>query len=359
MDPVNLRDFEALARARLHDSVYGYYAGGSGDETTLAANEAAWRRIALLPRVLVDVAERSTAARVLGADVSMPVVVAPMAFQRLAHGDGELATARAARAAGTVMCLSSLSTTPMEDVVAAASPAPVWFQLYVFRDHDVTESLVRRAEAAGCRALVVTVDAPLLGRRERDVRSGFGLPEGIFVANLVGFGRGELPPEARGSGLATYFEQQLDTSLNWDDLAWLRGLTNLPILLKGVLRSDDARRAVDAGCAGVIVSNHGGRQLDGAVATADALSSIVDAVGGRGEVLVDGGVRRGIDVVRALALGARAVLLGRPVLWGLASRGEAGVARVLELLRAEIDLALALSGCRSPADVDPSLVRRG
>ena len=358
MEPVNLRDFEALARARLADEVYGYYAGGAGDETTLAENEAAWRRVALQPRVLVDVAERSTATRVLDADVSMPVLVAPMAFQRLAHKDGELATARAARTAGTVMCLSSLSTTPMEEVVAAAAPSPVWFQLYVFRDHDVTEALVRRAEAAGCRALVVTVDAPLLGRRERDVKSGFGLPDGMFVANLVGFGRGELPPHARGSGLAKYFEEQLDTSLSWDDVAWLRGLTKLPVLLKGVLRSDDARRAVDAGAAGVIVSNHGGRQLDGAVATADALPSIVEAVGARGDVLVDGGVRRGVDVVRALALGARAVLLGRPVLWGLGARGEAGVARVLELLRAEVDLALALSGCRSPVDVDASLVRR-
>jgi len=358
MEPANLRDFEALARGRLPESVFGYYAGGAGDETTLAENEAAWRRVALQPRVLVDVAERSTATRVLGADVSMPVLVAPMAFQRLAHPDGELATARAARAAGTVMCLSSLSTTPMEEVVAAASPSPVWFQLYVFRDHAVTESLVRRAETAGCRALVVTMDAPLLGRRERDVRSGFGLPDGMFVANLVGFGRGELPPHARGSGLAAYFEQQLDTSLAWEDVEWLRGLTELPVLLKGVLRSDDARRAVDAGAAGVIVSNHGGRQLDGAVATAAALPSIVEAVGARGEVLVDGGIRRGVDVVRAMALGARAVLLGRPVLWGLGAGGEAGVARVLELLRAEIDLALALCGCRSPADADPSLVRR-
>jgi 4-hydroxymandelate oxidase len=294
----------------------------------------------------------------LGCAAAMPALVAPMAFQRLAHADGELATARACRAAGTVMVLSSLSTTPMEDVVAAASPAPVWFQLYVFKDRGATKALVERAAAAGCKALVVTVDAPYLGRRERDVRNRFRLPDGMFVRNLSGFGRDELPAHAAGSGLAKYFEEQLDLTLAWKDIAWLRGITKLPIALKGVLRADDAKRAADAGVAGVIVSNHGGRQLDGAVAAIDALPEIAAAVGRGTEVYVDGGVRRGVDVVRALALGARAVLLGRPVLWGLAADGERGAGRVLELLRAEIDLAMALCGCREVAEVTRDLVGR-
>lgn len=357
MDLVNLHDFEALAREKLSATAYDYFAGGSGDEVTLRANRAALDRIALRPRVMVDVSLRSLACPVLGHDLAMPVLVAPTAFQRLAHPDGELATARAMRSAGTVMVLSSLSTTPMEDVVAAAAPARVWFQLYVFKDRGATKALVQRAEAAGCTALVVTVDAPYLGRRERDVRSRFGLPEGMFVRNLTGFGRSELPPEASGSGLAKYFEDHLDVSLAWPDLGWLRGITKLPVLLKGVLRDDDAVRAVDGGAAGVIVSNHGGRQLDGAVASIDALPAVAAGVGGRAEVLVDGGVRRGVDVVRAVALGARAVLVGRPVLWGLAADGERGAARVLELLRAEIDLAMALSGCRNLAEVTRDLVR--
>ena len=357
---VNLRDFEALARERLDARALGYYAGGAGDEVTVRANEAAWARRTLHYRVLVDVGVRRLETRVLGQPVSMPVLVAPTAFHGLAHPGGECATARAAAAAGTVMILSTLSGTPVEDVVAAAGgPAggAVWFQLYVYKDRGATEALVRRVEAAGCRAIVLTVDAPVLGRRERDVRCAFRLPEGMSVANLAPAGLADLPAAARESGLAAYFAEQLDASVTWADVAWLRSVTRLPLLLKGIVRADDAMRALNHGAAGVVVSNHGGRQLDGAPATADVLPEIAAALAGRGALLVDGGLRRGADVVKALALGAQAVLLGRPVLWGLAVDGEGGVARVLEMMRAELDLAMALCGCPDLAAITPDLVR--
>jgi 4-hydroxymandelate oxidase len=354
--PLNLQEVEAAALAALPQMVRDYFAGGAGDEITLRACRAALERVTLRPRVLVDVSKRSQSVRVLGSEIAAPVLVAPMAFQRLAHDEGEIATARAAKAAGTVMILSTLATCRMEDVVAAAAPSKVWFQLYVFKDRAATQALVERAEKAGCAAIVVTVDAPYLGRRERDVRNRFGLPEGIHIANLTGFGKDELPPQAQGSGLGRYFEEQLDASFSWKDLAWLRKATSLPIVLKGVLRADDAERATDAGVAGLVVSNHGGRQLDGSIASIDALPAVADAAGSSLEVYVDGGIRRGTDVVKALALGARAVLLGRPVLWGLATGGEDGVRNVLSLLSAEIDLAMALCGARTADDVTRDLV---
>ena len=257
------------------------------------------------------------------------------------------------------MILSTLSNTPVEEVVAAAG-GPVWFQLYVYRDRQATEGLVRRAEAAGCRALVLTVDAPLLGRRERDIRNRFQLPPGLSVANLLPEGYGDLPA-AGGSGLAAYVAALLDPALSWRDVAWLRSLTRLPLLVKGIVRPDDALRAADAGAAGVVVSNHGGRQLDTSPATIEVLPEIADALAAHGhrlEVLVDGGVRRGTDVLKALALGARAVLVGRPILWGLATGGAEGAARVLAMLRDELDLALALAGAPTLADVTRDLVRR-
>ncbi len=353
--PINLADLERLAREALSPMAFDYYASGALDEVTLGENEAAWRRLRLHYRVLVDVRQRSLATTVLGADVTLPVLVAPTAFQRLAHPEGEVATARAAGAAGTIMVLSTLATSSIEEVVAAAS-GPVWFQLYVYRDRAATEALVQRAEAAGCQALVLTVDAPLLGRRERDVRNRFALPQGLEVKNLLAAGYAELSATAADSGLATYVASLLDPGLTWDDLAWLRSITRLPVLVKGVVRPDDAVRAVEHGAAGVVVSNHGGRQLDTAPATADVLAPIADAVAGRAELLVDGGIRRGGDVLKALALGARAVLVGRPVLWGLAVGGEAGVRQALDLLRDELDLALALCGCRSVAEATRDLL---
>jgi 4-hydroxymandelate oxidase len=349
---LNLRELEELARQKLSEMAYGYYASGALEGRTLRANEEAWARLALHHRVLVDVSSRDLSTTVLGTPVSMPVLVAPTAFHALACPEGELATVRAAVGAGTVMCLSSLSNTALEEVCAAATssaPGSVWFQLYVYRDRAATAALVARAEAAGAGAIVLTVDAPVLGRRERDVRSEFHLPEGLRIENMSALeGHGEVTLRTASSGLAAYFAEKLDPSLTWKDVEWLRSLTRLPVVVKGIVRPDDAERAVDHGASGIVVSNHGGRQLDGSPATATVLGPIADAVQDRIEILVDGGVRRGTDVLRALALGARAVLVGRPILWGLATAGEAGARAVLETFREELDQAMALSGCPNP-----------
>nr|MDQ3370125.1 alpha-hydroxy-acid oxidizing protein [Myxococcota bacterium] len=314
MEILNLAELETLARARLSQLAWDYYASGADDERCVRRNCEAYERIALHYRVLVDVARRDLETTVLGQRIAMPIAIAPTAFHKLAHRDGELATVRAAGDAGTLFVLSTLSNTAVEDVVAAAT-GPVWFQLYVYRDRAATEALVRRVEAAGCRALVVTVDAPLLGRRERDVKNRFALPPGLEIANLHGLGYARVPVASGESGLAAYFAEMLDPSLTWHAIEWLRSITHLPIVVKGIVRADDAVRAVEHGAAGIVVSNHGGRQLDAAPATIEVLPRIVDAVAGRAELLLDGGVRRGADVVKALALGARAVLVGRPVLW--------------------------------------------
>ena len=354
--PINLLDYETIARDRMDPAAFDYFAGGACDECTLADNCAAFRRVFVRPRILIDVARRDSASTVLGTRVSLPVLLAPTALHRLAHPDGELATARAAAAAGTVFVVSTLSTYSLEDVAAVGGP--LWFQLYVFRDRDVVRDLVARAEDAGYGAIVLTADAPMLGRRERDVRNRFTLPPGIEPRNFA-------PRPTRPEGPATaaayesfvhYVHDRFDESLSWRDVEWLRSLTSLPLVLKGVLTAEDARRSVDAGADAVIVSNHGGRQLDGVLPTIFALADVSEAVGGRVEILMDGGVRRGTDVLKALALGARAVLIGRPYLWGLAADGEAGVRAVLELLRAEVDLAMALSGCPTVASIDRSLV---
>ena len=341
--PINVLEYEGLAQQRLGPTAFDYYVSGAHDEITVGDNRDAFGRIALAYRVLVDVSRRTTATSILGTPVAMPVLVAPTAFHAMACADGELATARAAGTAGTIMMLSSLSNTDVEDVVQAAS-GPIWFQLYVYKDRGATEALVRRAEAAGCAALVLTVDAPLLGCRERDVRNRFHLPQGLQVKNMLAAGYGDVAQPAADSGLASYFASLIDPSLCWDDLAWLASLTRLPLLIKGVVRADDAARAVAAGVAGIVVSNHGGRQLDTSIATIDALPAVVEAVDGRATILVDGGIRRGTDVLKALARGADAVCVGRPVLWGLAADGQAGAEHVLELLRSELDLAMALCG---------------
>jgi len=349
---MDLVELERRARTVLTRDAYDYYAGGADDEVTVADNVAAWSRLRLRPHVLRDVSAITTATTVLGTPVNLPVLVAPMAYQRLATHAGEAATARAAAAAGTVMLVSTLATVSLEDVAAAAPQAPRWFQLYVHRDRGWTEELVRRAAAAGYRALVLTVDLPVLGYRPRDERNAFSLPDGLQMANV---GRTTADTEDM-SALRLYASQEMDAALTPADIEWLRGLVDLPVLVKGVLRGDDARLAVDAGATGVIVSNHGGRQLDGAVSGADALPDVAAAVAGRAEVYVDGGVRRGTDVVKALALGARAVLVGRPLLWGLACGGEQGAVDVLEGLRAELARALALCGTPSPDDVTRDLI---
>ena len=351
MEPVCVADFERLAEERLDPGAFGYYAGGAGDELALTGNVEAWRRLRLRPRVLVDVSEVSTATTVLGAPVSMPVLVAPTAIQRLAHPDGEEGMARAAAASGTLMCLSTLATATPADVAAAAPGGPRWFQLYVFRDRGVTRAFVEQAEEHGFGAIVVTVDAPRLGRRERDFRTGFRVPEEIAVPSMAALGdwAGATPLELLGA---------IDPALAWSDLEELRSLSSLPIVLKGIQTAEDAALAVEHGVDGVVVSNHGGRQLDAVAPTAELLPEVVEEIAGRIEVYVDGGIRRGSDAVKALALGARAVFVGRPALWGLACDGEAGARRVLELLRDEVELALALCGCTSPQEVAPAHLTR-
>ena len=345
MELLNVRDYEAAAEKCLDPGAYGYYAGGAGDEVTLRDNVAAFGRWRLRPRVLVDVGGCTTATTVLGHELSMPLIVAPVAFQRVAHPDGEVGMARAAGAAGTVMCLSTMATaTPAE---VAATGAQRWFQLYVFRDEGVTRELVAQARAHGFTALVLTVDTPVLGRRERDRRTGFTIPDDIVVASL---GSGGLTP------VETF--ALVSPSITWRDVERLAAEAELPVVVKGVLTAEDANLACEHGASGIVVSNHGGRQLDGVAATIDALPEVVEAVGGRVHVLLDGGIRRGADVVKALALGARAVLAGRAPLWGLAVGGEEGARSVLELLGDEIRLALQLVGCPSPAEVTREHVGR-
>jgi isopentenyl diphosphate isomerase/L-lactate dehydrogenase-like FMN-dependent dehydrogenase len=343
--PVNVADYERLAEDALDEGPLGYFAGGACDEITLRENVAAFGRLKLRPRMLVDVSAVSAATTVLGAEVSMPVLVAPTAIQRMCHPDGEAATARAAAAAGTVMTLSTIASATPAEVARAAPDARRWFQLYCFADEGVTRALVEQAVEHGYEALVLTVDAPRAGRRERDLRTAFQVPAEVSVPSVeTALGR------PASLTIAEIFAM-LDLTLTWRDLDRIRGLSDLPLLVKGVLTEEDARLACDAGVAGIVVSNHGGRQLDSVPAAIDALPEVVEAVDGRVEVLVDGGVRRGTDVVKALARGARAVMVGRPVLWGLAVGGEDGVRHVLELLRDEVELALLLCGCPTPADV--------
>jgi 4-hydroxymandelate oxidase len=341
--PLRLEDWEAAAREVLPRDVYDYYAGGAEDEITLADNRAAWREWHFRPRVLVDVTSVDPSIDLLGQRLSHPILVAPTAFQRLAHPDGETATARAARRSGTLLVASTLATTRVEDV-AAAAPGPFWLQVYVFRDRELTSDLVARAVAAGATAVCLTVTVPVQGRRERDIHNHFHLPSGIEMANFAGYRQAAIAERDDASGLEHFIRNEFDASLTWRDLEWLVGVANVPVLVKGVMTADDARIAEDNGAAGVIVSNHGGRQLDGAEPTARALVPVAEAVGDRTAVLVDGGIRRGSDVAKALALGAHAVLIGRPVLWGLVLAGEDGVFTALEHLREELVRTMALLG---------------
>ena len=353
---VSLADYEAQAREVLPKPVLDYYDGGAHDEITLRENRAAFDRIALHYRVLRGTDRCDTSASVLGHPMRVPILVAPVALLGMAHPDGDVAAARATTAAGSIFVLSTFSTTPVERVVAAAT-GPVWFQLYVQKDRAATEALVHRVESASCSAIELTVDAPRLGRRERDVRNSFVLPDGLWAPNFTAEQSRKAPERQGGSQLAVAFDTMIDSGLTWDDVTWLESITALPILIKGIVRADDALGAADSGASGVIVSNHGGRQLDTAPATIDVLASVTQAVGDRVDVLFDGGIRRGTDVVKALALGARGVQIGRPVVWGLATDGERGVADVLSILHQELELAMALCGCRSLGEIAPDLLQ--
>jgi 4-hydroxymandelate oxidase len=351
---VALHEFEASARLAMEPGAFDYVAGGAGDELTLADNVAAWRRYQLRPRVLVDVSEVDAATTLLGEPVAMPVAVAPMAVHGLAHPDGEVATARGAAAAVVPFTLSTTSSRSIEEVAEGAADATRWFQLYVQRDPGRSRELVERAAAAGYGALVLTVDLPRLGYRDRDRRSGFRLPP------LGNFAPSEPATHAQGihaDGFAM-LDAQGDVGLTWDELAEMRSWSAMPFVLKGIITVEDARLAADHGVDAIVVSNHGARQLDRVAAPIDVLADIVDTVDGAVEVLVDGGVRRGIDIAIALAMGARGVLVGRPIMWALATGGEAGVMRALAILREEFEIALALLGAATPKDVTRGHVER-
>ena len=350
--PINVADFERLAAEKLERGPLDYFAGGAGDETTLRENVAAWGHWRLRPRVLTDVREVSAASEVLEKPASMPILVAPVAYQRMAHPAGEAEMARGVAEAGTAMCLSTLSNTRPADVAAAAPHGRHLFQLYAFDDPGVTRALIEEAVESGFEAILVTVDAPPGGNRERDRRNGFTMPSELGTPGLTAAAGGE-----QALSIEEVFAQ-MNHALTWADVADLASECSVPVFVKGLLTAEDAELALDHGAAGVVVSNHGGRQLDRALATADALPEVADALAGRAALLVDGGIRRGVDVATALALGADAVMVGRPALWGLACGGRDGVSRVLGLLREELELALALLGCTSPGELNRAHVRR-
>ena len=329
---VTVEDYEPLARERLPKDVYDFIAGGAGNEWTLRENLRAFERWVVRPRVLRGIAERELATEVLGVPLSLPVIVAPWGYQRLVHDDGELATARAAARAGTLVVVPNVAERSLE-AIAAATNAPKWWQLYVFEDRAYTERLLRRVADAGYGAVVFTVDLPVGGTRDRDHRNEFQIPVDLWPVG-----------------------GDYDPAIGWDDVGWIKAHTGLPVIVKGILTPEDAHLAVDAGADGIVVSNHGGRQLDGAQAAITVLPEVVEIVAGRIPVLMDGGVRRGGDVLKAIALGAAAVLIGRPTAWGLAVDGDEGVFRVLEIFRAELDVAMALSGCRTVGEISSALV---
>nr|CAD1832283.1 unnamed protein product [Ananas comosus var. bracteatus] len=363
-EPVNISEFQQLAKQALPKMYYDYFNGGAEDEHTLRENTAAFGRILLRPRILVDVSEIDMSTTLLGYNMSSPILVAPTGMQKLAHPEGEKATARAAAACDAIMVLSFSSNYTVEEVASSCS-AVRFFQLYVFKRRDVSATLVRRAEKNGFKAIVLTVDTPRLGRREADIRNKMVPPkmsnlEGLlsvdvdalkYVLDHGSFFLGLKHARARRNSLTHICISTLDPSLSWKDIEWLRSITNLPILLKGIITAEDAKKAVEIGVSGIVVSNHGARQLDYTPATISVLEEVVKAVSGAVPVLLDGGIRRGTDVFKALALGANAVMVGRPIVYGLAAKGEYGVKRVIKMLQNELELTMALCGCPRIKDI--------
>jgi 4-hydroxymandelate oxidase len=352
-DLINVADFERVAAEKLEAGVLGYFAGGAGDEVTLRDNRTHFDAIRLKPRVLRDVSKLDTSSTLFGQRLEYPILLAPTAYHKITHPEGELATARGAGAAHATMCVSTFATTSIEDVAKSAT-APLWFQLYVQADRGFTKALVQRAEAVGCRALLVTCDSPVIGIRNRETRAGFRLPPGIERENLKGLTGGA--SSVAHVDESTIFSGILDPTLTWAGIEWIRSFAKIPVILKGILSPEDAVLAVGHGADGIVVSNHGARNLDTLPATIDALPGVVQAVGGRIPVLMDGGIRRGTDVVKALALGAKAVFIGRPYLWGLSVGGADGVQNVLRILRSEFQSAMALCGHTSLATIDRSVL---
>jgi len=356
LSPVNLSEFEALARRALPGPVFDHLSGGTDDEVALRENIEAFRRTQIVPCVLKDVTKRNLSATVLGHTISFPVILAPVTCLRRFHPKGELAAARAAAGAGTIFTVSTGACYGLDEI-AKASSGPFWLQLYAYRDKGVTKGLVQRAEAAGHTAICLTADVPVGGRRERDLRNQYFYPKSMLYRNLKGLGLKGLSPRMSDVELLAFSAHELTVALTWEYLEWLKSITKLPILLKGILSTEDAVRAVSSGMQGIVVSNHGGRQLDRAPAAIDVLQEIAAAVDGRVEILLDSGVRRGTDVLVALALGAKAVLIGRPYAWALAAGGEKGVSQALTMLREEFDVAMALVGCASVAEINASFIR--
>ncbi|KAK9702101.1 FMN-dependent dehydrogenase [Popillia japonica] len=376
---VCVKDFEKYAASVLSKNALDYYKSGAGQETTLHNNRNAFSKLRIKPRFLTDVSKRDLSTTILGRKISMPIGISPTAMQRMAHPEGECANARAAATHGTVFILSTIATSSIEQIAEAAPNGLNWFQLYIYVDREVTRNLVRRAEKAGFKALVLTIDTPFFGLRLADVRNQFSLPPHLRFANFVGEKSTKINEKVEGSGLNKYVEKLFDPSLTWSDVKegsglnkyveklfdpsltwsdvkWLQTITSLPIIIKGVLTKEDAEIAASLGVQGILVSNHGARQVDGVPASIEALPEIVNAVGDRVEVYLDGGVTDGTDVLKALALGAKMVFIGRPALWGLAYGGEEGVKKILSILKKEFDFALALTGCRNPQDITKSMV---
>ncbi|XP_022715330.1 peroxisomal (S)-2-hydroxy-acid oxidase GLO4-like isoform X2 [Durio zibethinus] len=351
-EPVNVNEFQELARQALPKMYYDYYSGGAEDQHTLKENVEEFHRITIRPRILVDVSRVDLSTTVLGYKISAPIMIAPTAMHKLAHPEGEVATARAAAACNTIMILSYMSTCTVEEV-ASSCIAVRFLQLYVYKRRDISANLVQRAERCGYKAIVLTVDAPRLGRREKDIKNKMVAPQ---LKNFEGLISTEVSSDD-GSNLEAFANNTFDASLSWKDIRWLRSITNLPILIKGVLTHEDAIKAVEVGVDGIVVSNHGARQLDYAPATISVLEEVVHAVKGNVPVLFDGGIRRGTDVFKALALGAQAVLIGRPAVYGLAAKGEYGVKIVVEMLKDELELTMALSGCPTVKDISRNHVR--
>jgi len=357
MELLRLEEFETAARPRLPPDVWDYLQGGSGTESTLTANLHAFKRIMVRPRVLAGISPPDLGITLLGSPLDLPVVIAPTAFQRLVHPDGEVAAAAAARQAGTLFTASTFASRTFEEIAAAAGGS-WWFQVYWLRQRDVLRRMLRRAAGAGCQALMLTVDTPHVGRRLRDIRNRFTLPPGVHAVNVESSVMTEAHEHDPGScWLHQQVTHEIDPAITWADLAWLRAQTPLPLMLKGIVTAEDTVLAIEHGIDAIVVSNHGGRQLDGAIASMDALPEVVTAAAGRVPVLVDGGVRSGTDVFRALALGAHAVLVGRPVIWGLAHGGAAGVSAVLKLLRDELSEVMTLAGRSRLTDIDATAVR--
>ncbi|XP_060658213.1 uncharacterized protein LOC132792763 [Drosophila nasuta] len=353
---VSVADFELKAKRNLEKNALDYYKNGAGEQVTVSLNHEAYKRLRLRPRFLRDVSHLDVSCEILGQQLQWPLGIAPSAMQKLAHPDGEIGMARAAGKAGSIYILSTLSTTSLEDLAKAAPDTCKWFQLYIYKDRHVTEQLVRRAERANFKALVVTIDTPINGDRRADAKNKFCLPSHLSLANFEGEMAQGVISCGGGSGLNEYVASHYDPSITWKDIKWLQQLTHLPVILKGILTAEDAELARECGCSGIIVSNHGGRQLDTAPATIEALPEIVAAVGNDLVVMLDGGIMQGNDIFKALALGAKTVFIGRPALWGLATNGQAGVEQLLHVMRDDFEITMKLTGCPSLADIQPTMV---